>query len=194
VAPYTHNKLARLCSEAYDRCNVDVEGTQALVINDVDKSTVIYRGTEKNHEDILTDLRGYPWYDRELGFCHRGFLEAHRTSFLDVLKLIKNRDNCTFTGHSLGGALATLAAAELTMTKHTPAALVTFGEPRTGFRKLGHVLRSAKGCRYVYGKDVVPTVPWPIGFHHWRNEFRIPKWTKGSRFEDHKIINYINSV
>ncbi|KAI3434362.1 hypothetical protein D9Q98_002441, partial [Chlorella vulgaris] len=74
-----------------------------------------------------------------------------------------------FTGHSLGGALATLSAAMLhswtapAATNNTVAAVYTFGSPRAGgaawaasYRTLG---LDKMTLRYVYNRDVVPMVP-----------------------------------
>ena len=64
-----------------------------------------------------------------------------------------------FCGHSLGGALATVAAATVATAKTKE--LISFGSPRVG--NSGFARRTKEGLfkakRYVHGRDVVPTVP-----------------------------------
>ncbi|NCA23684.1 MAG: lipase family protein [Betaproteobacteria bacterium] len=68
-------------------------------------------------------------------------------------------------GHSLGGAVATIIAAQL--QDHIPSLeLVTFGSPRPGGVRFRHRLR-VPHTRYVHGHDVVPRLPSPLlGFRH----------------------------
>jgi hypothetical protein len=96
---------------------------------------------------------------------HVGFKEAFEhvwgkaiTNILIQLKL-----PCFFTGHSLGAALATLAAGRClqdpTLANCRPAALYTFGSPRVGDRDFGATLGDVFHCRVVNDQDIVPTVP-----------------------------------
>lgn len=80
-----------------------------------------------------------------------------------------------FTGHSLGGALATLAAYRATTYKSSVdiAALYTFGSPRTAQYPLAEAINtelSGRLYRVVNYIDVVPRLPPRIpvilGFHH----------------------------
>lgn len=68
-------------------------------------------------------------------------------------------------GHSLGGAVATIIAAQL--QDHVPLLeLVTFGSPRPGGALLRDRLR-VPHHRYVHADDVVPKLPSPLlGFRH----------------------------
>ena len=60
------------------------------------------------------------------------------------------------TGHSLGGALATLAAA-----RHQADVLWTFGAPRVGDALFARSLAGTAIGRVVNGNDPVPAVPPP---------------------------------
>jgi hypothetical protein len=67
-----------------------------------------------------------------------------------------------FTGHSLGGALATLAAAIF-----QPACLITFGAPRVGDAAFGATMSGVESRRYVGCCDMIARVPPELlGFRH----------------------------
>jgi pimeloyl-ACP methyl ester carboxylesterase len=115
----------------------------------------VFRGTETgNLDDLLANLLVDPVEWRPGTIVHRGY---GRT--FDELRgplepwLLEPPGRTIATGHSLGGALATLCAADF------PAAeLVTFGAPRVGTDSL--CLRPGKpGRRYVHCCDLVPRVP-----------------------------------
>ena len=68
-------------------------------------------------------------------------------------------------GHSLGGAVATIMAAQL-QDQLPLLELVTFGSPRPGGRKLRKRLR-VPHHRYRHASDIVPEMPlWIAGFRH----------------------------
>lgn len=135
-----------------------------------------FRGTRRNFADILTDIEGWPYrpacLDGEI--VDRGFWFALASIYPDILADLRAEPagfDLTVTGHSLGGALATLFAAR---ALHEPVPvgverLVTFGSPRC----VGAFLaRTLDGCipvswRIVHRTDVVPVVPRPwMRFRH----------------------------
>jgi hypothetical protein len=67
-----------------------------------------------------------------------------------------------FTGHSLGAALATLAASH-----YDQARVIAFGSPRVGDDAFGHRLSLRNIVRYVDCCDMVCRVPPPLlGYSH----------------------------
>lgn len=76
------------------------------------------------------------------------------------------------TGHSLGGALAYVAAARLWRDKQiAPSAVYTFGAPRAGSAGFARdYIKSGLGertFRIVHGLDIVPSLPpSALGFRH----------------------------
>jgi triacylglycerol lipase len=89
------------------------------------------------------------------------------------------------TGHSLGGALAVIAAERLTSKLHImPAGVYTFGMPRVGSADFAASYNGSglgeRTYRFVYGVDVVPTVPpTAFAFHH---VGRMTKCDRGGSF------------
>lgn len=116
------------------------------------------------------DFRPVPW-PHGGGQVHKGFLEGHdvmerhpelRASLQEVAQ-----GSLWLAGHSLGGALATLAAASPLGSR--AAGLFTFGAPPGGDAAFAETVR-VPHCRFVNGDDAVPRVPLgAVGFvHHGR--------------------------
>lgn len=74
------------------------------------------------------------------------------------------------TGHSLGGALATLAALDLRVSLGLPdVRVVSFGSPRVGNYIFSKWFEKEIGphWRFTHNRDIVPSVPpGYMGFHH----------------------------
>jgi pimeloyl-ACP methyl ester carboxylesterase len=69
------------------------------------------------------------------------------------------------TGHSLGGALAMMAAASLSENGVNVAGLYTFGQPRVGdwtFTRQLNARLQGKIFRFVNNNDIVPHIPPPF--------------------------------
>jgi pimeloyl-ACP methyl ester carboxylesterase len=101
------------------------------------------------------------------GYAHRGFVSASARLWpeIEVLLLQKNpsRKPIYVTGHSLGGAIATVAALKLRQQNFRLNGLVTFGQPKVGaleFSNSVSALALKTHRRYVRGVDLVPVVPF----------------------------------
>jgi hypothetical protein len=98
---------------------------------------------------------------------HTGFQKAVKSVLPDILTAMKNRAAPTqpvfFTGHSLGGALAIIAASRVALEPSVKRVVVyTFGSPRTGGPDFFSDYTPRLGdftFRLVHGTDIVPTVP-----------------------------------
>jgi predicted lipase len=115
-------------------------------------------------EDWITDFDAV----KSAEDLHTGFQQAVETVWPDLKTVIGNRPASEqalfFTGHSLGGALAILAAARAIGDGAGAAAtaVYTFGSPRTGGQTFFDNYTPQLGnstFRLVDGTDVVPTVP-----------------------------------
>lgn len=134
---------------------LSVGSTQCHVLISESDQIVVFRGTEKKLEDLITDLRV-----KQLGGIHKGFLKAYQQIISSVYNLIDSRRKITFTGHSLGGALAILACC---MHGHSDARAITFGAPRVFDRAMARHFKQKKIVRYENAGDPVPFVP----FYYW---------------------------
>jgi len=126
---------------------------------------IAFRGTQPDDlNDLLSDLNFPPvdWPESS-GRVHAGFARAARSLLPAVRQWLADTGNPTphtpdtlmITGHSLGAAMATLAAATL-----KPALLVTLGCPRVGNAAFANALAaSVPGTRYVDCADIVTQVP-----------------------------------
>ena len=115
--------------------------------------------------DLKTDIDIWLTDWQQGGKVHRGFKEALEEVWPDLLpyvrKLHKKGCKIWITGHSLGGALATLFASRY----ESAQGVYTFGSPRVGnkvFKKNFEV----KIYRIVNNEDIVPQVPLPIRYVH----------------------------
>lgn len=147
----------------------DVQGTQAFLAQNEIYAVLAFRGTEKNWRDVQSDIRTYR-RKTEGGRIHAGFYGAYGL----VSKLIKDKLPevehlpLYITGHSLGGALATLATQDLEKSgfKDQIAACYTFGSPRVGNAFFDATIK-APIYRIINFVDIVTFVPLlAMGFIH----------------------------
>jgi pimeloyl-ACP methyl ester carboxylesterase len=140
-------------------------------------AVIAFRGTKGLHN----------WkVDSQIGWTgtpprHRGFDSAWRSMEPAVRAWLKQHQplSITLTGHSLGGAIATLAALDL--AKGWPIdEVVVFGCPRVGPAEFAKAYsaapRSSDGStidlrpitmRYIKTTDLVPRLPWEfLGYGH----------------------------
>ena len=188
------------------------KGTDCFVANNDTVIIVAFRGTEsrrrpgaKDFQNIIADVKA----DCNIilvesahgGRVHKGFNNALDEVWEELLDYIKSihTSSCSLwlTGHSLGAALATLAADRYGDVQ----GLYTFGSPRVGdpgFKK--HF--SVKAYRVVNDNDIVAAVPPPGLYRHvgelWyidsdghihHDSPRLEMWTDGFRGEMRNIAN-----
>jgi triacylglycerol lipase len=182
-------RLARLAESAYGadeavltavglsqvQCFQGPRDTQGFVAIDGDTRVLAFRGTTEMR-DWLTDadcrLERVAWLPA--GHAHRGFLrafDANVPAITSALNAIGRAElPLLITGHSLGGALATLAAARLTISGNPPAAVVTCGQPRVGDERFTAWYQPVLGERHlrlVNHHDLVARVaPRALGYRH----------------------------
>ena len=182
--------------------------TQAMLVEHTGTpayADLAFRGTEQVLKDLLIDL--------ELGKftvagtkmnVHDDFEKALASVWGDIeTELNKLPANCPvfYTGHSLGAALATLAAA-----KRPPKALYTFGSPQVGNQAFVNSLPNIIPIhRVVDDQDVVTTLPPAfVEFQHAGQEHKLPAPAKGfslhhlfdppKKLADHAPIKYVERI
>ena len=166
--------------ECRDFINNEETDTQCFIASSEEKLVISFRGTS-SIKDAFTDLlivkTNYPkskrWFFKPK--AHFGFVNAYlsvRPRIHEILSrcLLIKPYQVYVTGHSLGGALATLCALDLKETMHLDPGVYTFGSPKVGnfwfvrrFNK--HVKNS---FRFVNDDDMIPWLP-PTGYSHVRN-------------------------
>lgn len=124
--------------------------------------------------DYWTDGRFAKRAAAEGGWMHGGFADSADELF-DVLRgtgLLATSRRWWICGHSLGGALAVLAAARLReRADQDIAAVISFGQPKVGDASFVSRLDDLPMCRIVHGCDVVPSLPpAAFGFAHTSRE------------------------
>ena len=143
---------------------LDRDHTQAYVIETPAHTAVAFRGTQVFSGFSLADVFSNLWIRRvpwDPGKVHRGYREA----LFDVVQELKRplyagKRPLYFTGHSMGGALATLAST----LPPGPSATYSFGAPRVGDRAFAGALRNL--VRIVHADDLAPRYPLPLGYRH----------------------------
>ncbi|XP_020682705.2 uncharacterized protein LOC110099777 isoform X3 [Dendrobium catenatum] len=178
--------------------NVSTDTQVAIWRDSVRRRLVVaFRGTEQaKWKDLLTDLMFLPAglnperlggdFKQEVQ-VHGGFLNAYDSVRNRLLMLIKlaigyheehhlesmPKWNVYVTGHSLGGALATLLALEIStspMAKHgmISVTMYNFGSPRVGNRRFADIYNEKvkDSWRVVNHRDIIPTVPRLMGYCH----------------------------
>ena len=150
--------------------------TQCFIASNSRFAIVVFRGSEiwKRNErfdphqmiaDFKTniDIRLSDWIQG--GKVHSGFRTALDSVWDDMLPEIKHlRDQripIWMTGHSLGAALATLAADRLPNVQ----GLYTFGSPRVGDQEFQKMF-GLKAFRVVNSKDIVANIPPKDPYRH----------------------------
>ena len=109
------------------------DSTQAFSASDADCGYLAFRGTEANPVDWTQNARFKPIVGELGGKVHSGFRSGVDEVWDGVLADVATLGKLmVLTGHSLGGALATLAASRLHEAGHPIAAVYTYGQPRTG--------------------------------------------------------------
>ena len=165
------------------------DGAQCHIVWNDQEIVVCFRGTEPDEfSDILADLNAIPRRSMTDGWVHSGF----RGELDKVWNLITNlvsqnaEKELYICGHSLGGAMATLAASRLSQTEE----LYTFGSPRVGTRSFVKALKAVH-WRFVNNNDIVTRVPLALmGYKHhgtlcYINHYgKIRKMTAWQRIKD----------
>lgn len=140
------------------------DDSQAYVIECEAMTAVAFRGTQVftgfSPADVVSNL----WIAR--ASWHRGRVHAgYREALLDLVPALERalaqvRRPLYFTGHSMGGALATLAST----LPLAPEATYSFGAPRAGDAAFARGL--ARVYRIVHGDDLASRFPLPLRFRH----------------------------
>ena len=144
------------------------DGAQCHAVWNKEEYVLAFRGTEPTElSDVLADLNAIPRGAMTHGLVHSGFRnEADKIwEALKEHQSLHAKKKFYITGHSLGGAMATIATSrfeEFTKVEQ----LTTFGSPRVGTRKFVKNIET-KHMRFVNNNDLVTKVPLALmGYKH----------------------------
>ena len=204
---------------------IDRDGAQAYVFSSETDRVIACRGTEPTDwNDIKADVNALTVLSETVGRVHRGFkreVDDLWPALEDVLDDGDDHRSLWFTGHSLGGAMATICAGRcfLADIPATPEAVYTYGAPRVGTRRYVHHV-DLSIIRWVNNNNVVARIPptW-MGYQHagtrmyintdgnvrkltrkqrakdrWRGFVAGVKKGKIDPFSDHAVANYVTHI
>lgn len=161
-------------------------GTQGLILSHKETAFVGFRGSERKPNDWFANFNSKkvksPYAEGEV---HRGFLSAFNAlvpngeegkakfAFDQEIEKLRSAKAIWLTGHSLGGAIASIAASFLLQPQIDISAskiyVYTFGAPRVGddsYRQYINRKLQYRYWRFVHKQDIVPDVPLPQIFRH----------------------------
>lgn len=192
-------KCAMLSDQIYHK-TCDSKGTLCVksdipavqIINDKKKkiSYAIFRGT-KDLYNVKTNIKIFTskFYDSKV---HRGF----HTRFLKLQDFVYQNvkyKNVVCTGHSLGGAVATLTAIDLQINKFN-VSLYTFGTPPIGnieFKQL-HDKYMKSSWRFIHVNDPLQNTLKVLSFVN--VGYAMVTRENYDSIQSHRMIMYIKSV
>jgi len=142
IVGYDHEEEAERLVTELDLLNAelietfDSNGTQAILISTNKFIALAFRGTESTSiKDIKSDVKATKVTCDSGGMVHSGFKQAYEEIAIDVQARLNQEDlkdkPLFITGHSLGGALATIASKKISHIGGI-SACYTFGSPRVG--------------------------------------------------------------
>jgi hypothetical protein len=145
------------------------KGTQCFIAHNNDFIIVCFRGTEVEEvHDVITDAKFILVDSEQGGKVHKGVKDAIDLVWNDIKEYMQNirrnlaqKQTVWFTGHSLGAALAMLAADRYGNVQ----GVYTFGSGRIGDEDFANNYY-ANTYRFVNNNDIVPMVPPPILYRH----------------------------
>lgn len=170
---------------------LDRDGAQCHIFGSDADIIFAFRGTEKRKDgDIRASLNFWKQVSLINGSerVHGGYFEEYNAihhaleykypdenSFITI-DVLKNK-KVYFTGHSLGGALATIACSRL--FPDTDNELITFGSPRVGNIAFSKMLKHIPHKRVVNNNDIVcNTPPRLMNFRHHGDKIYINRLQK----------------
>lgn len=172
-----NTRLLRIRGKNISMLEYPKHDTECLIIRQEENIVVTFRGTE-SLRDALRDANAYTSKSKldNLAACgkfHSGFIAAYDAVAFYLRKEIDNLQDAVrkegqvpkiwFTGHSLGAALATIAAFD--QEKRRPGSVAeihTIGSPRCGNKHVRTMYESflaLQTMRFVNKADLITKVP-----------------------------------
>lgn len=164
-----------------------ISGLSAFVaVDPAQKAVVVSVRGSSNIQNWITNLN-FGFTSCPSGFpsgcsMHSGFKSAWEEISSAVVSAVNSglSSNPSYkvvvTGHSLGGAVGTIAGAHLRRTLSKSIDIYTYGSPRVGNSDFANYISTQSGSHYriTHGSDPVPRLPPALlGFRHTTPEYWI---------------------
>ena len=167
------------------------------LIGQRDKAVILaFAGTDPGiWQNLVSDFTPIPRAGSDIHDGFRVAAEAAQPQIDRAIELCREPGSRLFiTGHSLGAALAALAALRAANARSPPAAVYTFGMPRVGGPQFAasYADLSKVTYRLVHGIDLVTRVPpgSPGGFHHVGH---LLQCAAGTKFDEARLFSATDS-
>lgn len=199
--------LIGVCQDATANYNYAVGHTQFLYREYSDHQVIAYAGS-KDLKDWAHDANVVKKQYKDMGWVHTGFADAYDEIVKLQNTLVKKDKPVIVSGHSLGGATATVAALDMKQRGYNVHSVYTYGAPRVGYSDFKDIYEEAgiPTYRYINAWDVVPRIP-KINYHHVGQPFYLstsgkmldkqesawklwPWQIPGQRISSHHLTNY----
>ena len=190
----------------------DINGVQVgIILNHSDKRiNVVFRGSDELSDWLYNLFIFKKNINNNIKLnnikVHSGFYKLlfNHNLYTDILNEIKKLTNqytdykLNVTGHSLGGALATLFGFFLSYSITSKIYIFSFASPRVGNRKWANIFNNKENLihyRFVNQKDIVTAIPY-FYYSHCGNYININKNStvdvinKQHYKDKNSIINY----
>lgn len=146
---------------------ISVSERFGFILESQDTIIIAFRGTSSTTNwisDAIASQKNFK-YIKESTLTHRGFTNIYasaRGQIMSALKTLAAHKTLFITGHSLGGALATLCAIDVAAnTDHRLPYMFTYGAPRVGDPDFAKAFTKyiRNSCRIANLFDVVTHAP-----------------------------------
>jgi predicted lipase len=215
--------LAKCCAAAYgtitelanfiDPPNITVLDGHGVLLGETANEVIIaFRGSD-SPEDWFEDFKAYQVkVDGLPGMVEQGFYDCwsellNTINDWFITSSVRLNKPIWITGHSLGGAVATIASFILRERTYPIAGIYTFGSPAVGDETFSKAM--PEQCRVINQGDIVPdlllppmwlhtpSLTWldeghPYTQENWYGIFR--RWWARKGFEDHGIEQYLSNL
>lgn len=191
-------KISRLSEKSYSCMTLKVENDGFLLENERYSQFLIFPGSYEG-SDWFHDFQVFKVKREGLGDIHKGFADTWDRLKDEIIKRLDPKKKLYIGGHSLGGAVACIAALSLHKNGFKVESVYTYGQPRVGDYdwKRNFVKSKIELYRVVNGDDIVTTIPkilyWHVGKEVHINKRGFFSWLHDN-FTDHLIPNYIENL
>lgn len=205
MLPQPYRMIDSIAGQAY----AGVESPLGFLIVSDTETILAFRGTIHTDEwvsDAIARQAAYP-FAPGFGRTHAGMTDVYasmRSRISGALSGIPQDRPLYLTGHSLGGALAVLAAADLAADGRRPV-VYTFGAPRTGDPRFAcrYAQLVPESYRIANPHDLVTRLPPPVYwsvrtnayyfYRHVKSRIRIAFRLAGLS-ANHSLLGYFRSL